>query len=85
MPDMFGRSGDPQRLLDGFWIARDDEEVGARRSLRNALALLPVAERVDVETEPRCEYLLGQTQTRADLPDVHADGNMDTACATVTL
>lgn len=67
---MLFRSGNVQRFLDGFRSARDDEEIGAGRPFRDALALLPMAKRVDAETKRRRESLLRETQLRADLPHV---------------
>lgn len=76
--DISSRSGNAQRLLDRFWSARDDEKICARRSFRNALALLPVPKGVDAEAEPGRERLLRETELRTDRPDVHSDGNMNT-------
>ncbi len=55
-----------QGFTDGFGLAVDDEEIGAGRALRDAAALLPVAQSVDVEAEARGETFLGEPQLCAN-------------------
>jgi hypothetical protein len=48
-----------QRLLHRLRRALDDEQISARRPFRLVLALLPMAQRVDAESESTGEFLLG--------------------------
>src|SRR5258708_259589 len=65
-------------LLNGDWRAIDYQQVCPRRSLRLALALLPVTERVDAESEPRGERVLRPAGLRSDGLDVDMLGHVDT-------
>src|ERR1700682_894648 len=55
----FSGSRGAQCLLHRLRRAIDDQQIGARRPFRLALALLPMAQRIDAESETAGKLLLG--------------------------
>ena len=66
-----------ERSLDGRRCAIDDEEVRPCRPLRFALALLPVPQRIDAETESRGERLLSHPEFPSDRLHIDLGGHVD--------
>jgi len=74
--DRFGCSSYPKGLLHGLRFAVNHHQISACRTLWNAAALFPVANRIDAEAEGDRELLLRHSQAVADGANVDLWRNM---------
>src|SRR5271166_2453709 len=77
----FSGSSVVQRLLHRLRRALDDEQIGARRPFRLPFALLPMAQRIDAESELVGELFLSHAELRSNGAHVDPCRDMDLVIA----